>query len=92
MLRHLRESGSIEQDADTVLFLHPVKSREQYLTEKRAAEKHGHDAELIIAKQRNGETATFQLEWFDEITKFDDFNPPMHNQFAGDFAHFGGES
>ena len=63
MLSDLRESGSIEQDADIVMFLH----REDYYdkeTEKKNI------AEVIIAKNRNGETGTVELAWMGKYTKF----------------------
>ena len=63
MLSDLRESGSIEQDADIVMFLH----REDYYdkeTEKKNV------AEVIIAKNRHGETGTVELAWLGKYTKF----------------------
>ena len=63
MLSDLRESGSIEQDADIVMFLH----REDYYdkdTEKKNI------AEVIIAKNRHGETGTIELAWLGKYTKF----------------------
>ncbi len=63
MLSDLRESGAIEQDADIVMFLH----REDYYdpeTEKKNV------AEVIIAKNRNGETGTVELAWLGQYTKF----------------------
>ena len=63
MLSDLRESGSIEQDADIVMFLH----REDYYdanTEKKNV------AEVIIAKNRSGSTGTVELAWIPEYTKF----------------------
>lgn len=63
MLSDLRESGSIEQDADIVLFLH----REDYYnpdTENKNV------AEVIIAKNRNGATGTVELAWLAQYTKF----------------------
>ena len=65
MLSDLRESGSIEQDADMVLFLH----RDDYYNdnpEKRDL------AELIIAKFRAGSTGTVPLKWMPNYTKFGD--------------------
>ncbi len=63
MLSDLRESGAIEQDADIVAFLY----RDEYYfpeTEKK------NQAELIIAKQRNGPTGTVNLKWLGQYTKF----------------------
>ena len=63
MFSDLRESGSIEQDADIVMFLH----REDYYdkeTEKKNV------AEVIVAKNRHGETGTVELAWLGKYTKF----------------------
>ncbi len=63
MLSDLRESGSIEQDADIVMFLY----RDDYYNE--ATEK-PNVAEVIIAKQRSGSTGTIELRWLGNYTKF----------------------
>ncbi|HVX16248.1 MAG TPA: replicative DNA helicase [Pirellulales bacterium] len=63
-LSHLRESGSIEQDADIVLLIH----REDYFREDQKA--HDGDAEIIVAKNRNGPTGTVNLEWAPVWTRF----------------------
>ena len=63
MLSDLRESGSIEQDADIVMFLY----RDDYYnpdTEKKNI------AEVIIAKHRAGSTGTVELAWLGNYTKF----------------------
>jgi len=61
-LADLRESGAIEQDADMVLFVY----RDAIYNE----EADPRDAELIIAKNRNGETGTIELVFFGENTRF----------------------
>jgi len=63
----LRESGSIEQDADVVMLLH----REDYY--HRGQEEYDEDntAEVIIAKQRNGPTGTVKLRFMQEFTRFE---------------------
>ena len=63
MLSDLRESGSIEQDADIVMFLY----RDDYYNED--SEKKN-IAEVIIAKQRAGSTGTVDLAWLGKYTKF----------------------
>jgi len=64
MLSDLRESGSIEQDADIVMFIY----REDYY-EPENTEKKG-KAEIIIAKQRNGPVGSVDLLFQSNITKF----------------------
>jgi replicative DNA helicase len=72
LLSDLRESGSIEQDADVVMFIH----RPDYYNHKvdDAAEQSGDNgpglAEIIIAKHRNGPTAIVELLFIEEFAKF----------------------
>ncbi len=63
MLSDLRDSGAIEQDADTVMFLY----REDYY--ENDPEKKNM-AKCIIAKNRHGSTGTVELGWFGQYTKF----------------------
>ena len=87
-LSDLRESGSIEQDADVVLFVY----REEYYlaakeprpnTEEHAkwmadmAMMHG-KAEVIIGKQRHGPTGTVSLQFDASVTRFGDLAPEHH--------------
>lgn len=65
MLSDLRESGSIEQDADEVIFIY----RDDYYnpdTEEKNV------AELIVAKNRHGETGTVKVQWLPQFTTFSD--------------------
>jgi replicative DNA helicase len=65
----LRESGSIEQDADVVMLLH----REDYYHAGESDYKKTNTAELIIAKQRNGPTGAVKLTFFEQYTRFEDY-------------------
>lgn len=69
MLSDLRESGSIEQDADVVMFIH----REAYYTRDKAemSESELAKSEIIIAKQRNGPTDTAILNFISKYTRFE---------------------
>ena len=66
-LSHLRESGAIEQDADVVALLHRDRDK-QY--QQKMDDETGIDAELIIAKNRNGATGTQELLFFPSYTRF----------------------
>ena len=66
ILSDLRESGSIEQDADIVMFLY----RDDYYN-KENSEKPG-VCEINLAKHRSGPTETFDLTWVARYTKFSD--------------------
>lgn len=66
MLSDLRESGSIEQDADIVIFLY----RDEYYN-KENSEKPG-ECEIILAKHRSGPTGTIDVAWVERYTQFKD--------------------
>ena len=69
VLSDLRDSGSIEQDADIVLFLY----REDYYSNENTApseDTNRNSAECIIAKNRHGETRTVPLHWQGEFMRF----------------------
>ena len=68
LLSDLRESGSLEQDADIVMFLF----RQDYY--KSPEESPNHTAELIVAKHRNGPTGRVNLFFKNECTKFRDLS------------------
>jgi replicative DNA helicase len=81
-LSDLRESGSIEQDADIVLFIY---REDYYLAAKQPAEDHPDfaawqeemgraygRAEVIVAKQRHGATGKVRMRFDSRITKFSD--------------------
>ena len=71
MLSDLRESGSIEQDADVVIFLH----RENYYDPEAS-----NVSKVIIAKQRSGPTGEINAGWRGEFTRFIE----LSNQDEGD--------
>ena len=89
-LSHLRESGAIEQDADVVMMVH---REEYYLSpeEKEAIRAEGDpdgklgEAEIIIAKQRNGPTGDIKLHWFQQFTRFTNAVHQKYDEFS-DFA------
>ena len=65
LLSDLRESGSIEQDADVVAFIH----REEYYDRENEDVKG--QAEIIVAKQRNGPTGSVKLAYLADYTRFE---------------------
>src|SRR5580693_7674080 len=71
MLSDLRESGSIEQDADVVAFIH----REAYYNrDEEISEDEKTQAEIIIAKQRNGPTGSVNLAFLSNFTRFENLD------------------
>ena len=70
VLSDLRESGAIEQDADVVMFIY----RDEYYNPETTTKPN--TAEIIIAKQRSGETGSVDLRWIGKYTKFAD--PEKH--------------
>ena len=70
MLSDLRESGSIEQDADIVMFLY----RDEYYHPDSEKKNIG---EVLIAKNRHGETGSVELVWLGEVQKFADKSREM---------------
>jgi replicative DNA helicase len=76
-LSHLRESGAIEQDADVVMFVH----REEYYRRGEDQEQVAGQAEVIVAKQRNGPVGDIELVWRKEYTRFEDKAPERMQVF-----------
>jgi replicative DNA helicase len=73
-LSDLRESGAIEQDADTILF---IFREEMYNREDPSVEG---IAEIIVGKQRQGPTGTVKCKFFREYTRFEN----LADEFQGD--------
>lgn len=70
MLSHIRESGSIEQDADMVLFLHRDRGTEHESGEIPDVI----ETQLIIAKHRNGPVGTVKLAFVPRFTKYENYS------------------
>lgn len=70
LLSDLRESGSIEQDADVVAFIH----RESYYNRDKEEDPDKNKAEIIIAKQRNGPTGSVDLAFLSQFTRFENLD------------------
>lgn len=76
MLSDLRESGAVEQDADSVVMLY----RDDYYD--RESEDRG-VAEIIVAKQRNGPTGCVRVKWFASCARFESLAPGEHQEAEG---------
>lgn len=80
-LHHLRESGAVEQDADIVLLIH-----------RENPESDAGEAEILVAKNRNGKRGTATVAWVGMYTRFDNLAPERFKEFddynaaRGDFA------
>ena len=87
-LSDLRESGSIEQDADVVIFVYreeyylknkqPREGTEEFTTWLSDIERAHGKAEVIIGKQRHGPTGTVKLQFEGEFTRFSDLAEDDH--------------
>lgn len=72
MLSDLRESGSIEQEADVVAFIYrPFYYGPEEIRAAGYLETDRNIAEILVAKQRNGPTGTVRLAWIDEFVRFE---------------------
>ena len=84
-LSHLRESGAIEQDADVVMFVH---REEYYQTTDEDRERVKGQAEIIIAKQRNGPIGDIKMIWRHDFTRFSNAAPAPYPEFDSHHANF----
>lgn len=84
-LSDLRESGAIEQDADVVMFLYrewfyeKLKKKDEdddytYSTDSNKSKANKKEAEIIIAKQRNGPTGVRKLTFIEEYARFENYS------------------
>ncbi len=83
-LNHLRESGAIEQDADVVMFVH---REEYYQSNDEDRERVKGQAEIIIAKQRNGPIGDVKLLWQHDYTRFVNLEHRPYDEFEA-FSSF----
>ncbi|MEH6676153.1 replicative DNA helicase [Phenylobacterium sp.] len=100
-LSDLRESGSIEQDADVVMFVYreayylgraePTEGTEKHLKWQEDMERAHGQAEVIIGKQRHGPIGTVKLSFDEDTTRFGNLAREQDYQAAGPRYSFGGE-
>ncbi len=81
-LSDLRESGSIEQDADMVMFLYRAEYYGIGEDEEQRSTKGV--AEVILAKNRHGSTDTIRLKWVPEYTRFEELDDTNFDDFPSD--------
>ena len=78
-LAHLRDSGSIEQDADVVMFIYRKKA-DRYYANRELPPEDQHLAEVHIAKHRNGPTGTVKLFFDEEKASFKNLSKDFEEQ------------
>ncbi|MCD8496952.1 MAG: replicative DNA helicase [Alphaproteobacteria bacterium] len=95
-LSDLRESGSIEQDADVVMFIYreeyylsrtePEVGTEKHLEWQERMAKAHNIAETIVAKQRHGPIGTVKLFFDPNLTRFSDLDPGRYGDIGGGYS------
>jgi replicative DNA helicase len=85
LLSDLRESGSIEQDADVVMFIHREEkftTKEEWIKNNPGVPYPAGQAEIIVAKHRNGPTDTIPLAVDDSVGRFITIDSVRNNQLS----------
>ena len=72
------ESGAIEQDADVVMFVH---REEYYQTNEEDRARVAGQADIIVAKQRNGPIGDVKLLWKHDYTRFENLEHRPYDEF-----------
>ena len=81
MLSDLRESGSIEQDADVVMFVHRQAMYERDMEKRREIE---HEADILVAKHRNGSVGAAKLAWLQNLATFENLEGARISRRVGE--------
>ena len=91
-LSDLRETGSLEQDADVVVFLHrPLDYGQQMIEIGSTSVSTANLVECILAKQRNGPTLSFWLDWHPQNASFTEHITPLQESAGTDY-YAGGDA